>query len=138
MDFLDTDVAIQVREGRTLQEIIDRADYLRLRRIEEEVLLQTDDIPKVIATGGSAVYSETAMSLLGSLGSLVYMAAPLETLEERINNFDTRGIARQAGQSFEDLFRERSPLYQRYADVTIDCGTRTPGELVVELISLVF
>jgi shikimate kinase len=136
MDFLDTDVAIQVREGRTLQEILDETGYLQLREIEEDVLLQTDNIPRVIATGGSAIYSEAAMRLLGSVGKLVYMVAPIEVLEARINNFDTRGIARQPGQSFEDLFRERSRLYEQYANFTLDCGMRTPAGIVADLVSM--
>jgi shikimate kinase len=135
MDFLDTDIAIQVHEGKTLQQILDESNYLRLRAIEETVLLQTNDSPRVIATGGSAVYSAAAMDLLSSLGTVIYLRVPLDVLERRIDNYDTRGIARQPGQDFGDLFTERSGLYDKYADITLDCGEHIPADIVEELVS---
>jgi shikimate kinase len=123
LDFIDTDVSIQVREGRTLQNITDQQGYLALRSIEEQVLLAEDIRGKVVSTGGSAVYSEAGMAHLKQDSTVVFLDVPLAELEQRISNFNTRGIARRPDQSFEDLFEERSVLYKRYADIRIDCST---------------
>ena len=128
-DFLDTDISIQRREKRTLQEIIDREGYLRLRRIEEEVLLSLDLRDHVIATGGSAAYSERAMAHLKEKGTVVFLNVSLRVLRSRIADYDTRGIARREDQTFEDLFRERFALYARYADLAIDCRESTQEQV---------
>ena len=120
-DFVDTDVSIQVHTGQTLQEIIDTSDYLNLRRIEEAVLLNTDCHNMVVATGGSAVYSNQGMEHLQRQGTVVFLDTPLEELRRRIHNYDSRGIARRPDQTLEDVFAERQVLYQQYAGITIDC-----------------
>ena len=121
MGFVDTDVAIQVREGLTLQEILDSSDYLKLRAIEEQVLLSEKIDGKVVATGGSAVYSEIGMARLKDCATVIFLDVPLQELEKRISNFDSRGIARKPNQSFESLFEERRELYNRYADISVNC-----------------
>jgi shikimate kinase len=133
-DFLDTDVLIQVREGKTLQQIMDSSDYLQLRDIEESVLIGIDAQNSVVATGGSAVYSAAGMGQLGKNGIIVYLDVALKTLEERIKDYETRGIAKHPGQSFGDLFAERSELYKRYADVTIKCDQLAPEDVVLNVI----
>ncbi len=133
LDFLDTDVAIQVREGKTLQQIMDTSNYLKLRHIEEQVLLNTDPRGKVVATGGSAVYSEAGMSHLKQYGQVVFLDVPLRELTRRIHNYESRGIARHPDQSFSDLFDERSRLYKTYADLIIDCDARS-AQAVTELL----
>lgn len=129
-DFVDTDVLIQVREGETLQLIMDSSDYLQLRKIEESVLTHIDVNNTVIATGGSAVYSENGMAHLKKNGIIVYLETPLQTLEQRIHDYETRGIAKQPEQSFDDLFIERSKLYNQYADIVIHCDQQPPEEVV--------
>ena len=130
LDFLDTDVAIQVEAGHSLQHIIDHQGHLALRALEEKVLLQTDARNKVIATGGSAVYSDAAMAHFKNQGTIVYLAASKTLLEKRLHNYATRGIARRPDQSFEDLFTERCTLYSRYADITINCDGQDMDTLV--------
>ena len=120
--FLDTDVLIQIRTGRTLQDIVDREGYLRLRELEEQVLLDLRTKDCVIATGGSAVYSDRAMTHLKADGMVVFLDADLPTLRSRVPDFGTRGLAKRPDQTFEELFEERRPLYQRYADETIVCA----------------
>lgn len=130
LGFADTDVAIQVREGKTLQQILDQSDYMNLRSIEEQVLLTTDIDSKVVATGGSAVYSDTGMKRLRELGATVFLDVPLLELKNRIHNFEQRGIARRPGQQFADLFKERSVLYNKFADIRIPCAHLGPQEVV--------
>lgn len=132
--FVDTDVLIQLREGKTLQQIIEQSDYLALRQIEENVLLSLHHSKDVIATGGSAVYSETGMRALRASGPVIFLSVPLETLNQRIHNYEQRGIARRPDQSFADLYRERNLLYRRHADITINCENKNQQCILEELI----
>lgn len=122
LDFIDTDIIIQVRQGKTLQQISDESGYMALRRCEEQILLTVEIGGKVIATGGSAVYSEAGMARLQAIATIVFLDVSLPILMERIDNFDSRGIACRPGQNFQDIFTERSALYHHYADVRIDCS----------------
>lgn len=132
-NFVDSDVLIQVREGKTLQQIMDENDYLHLRQIEEAVLIDIDGHNMVIATGGSAVYSENAMKHLAHNGIIVYLETPLHRLRQRIRDYDTRGIARRPDQSFEELFAERTALYRLYADITLHSEQHAPEDMVAAI-----
>ena len=132
-DFVDTDVLIQVREGRTLQQIVDTEGQMELRRIEEAVLLSLKCQNHAIATGGSAVYSDAAMQHLKANGIAVFLHVEIEELRKRLSNFETRGIARRPDQTFEDLFSERHVLYKRYADLTIECMGKSQEDLSREI-----
>ncbi|SDP02666.1 shikimate kinase [Desulforhopalus singaporensis] len=127
--FLDTDILIQNREKKTLQEIIDDRGHLALRQIEEEVLLSVSCKGHVIATGGSAAYSDPAMVHLKKDGITVYLQASLEALRSRITNYETRGVARRPGQSFQELFEEREKLYNHYADIAVESSNLTQDEV---------
>ncbi len=135
-DFVDTDVLIQVVTARSLQHILDENGYLGLRDVEEKVILSLDCDNHVIATGGSAAYSDRAMHHLSGQGTIVFLDVPFEIIEQRVTDYGTRGIARREDQSFRDLFVERRPLYERYAEITLNCGTRDQDELCNELTEL--
>tara|TARA_B110000977_G_scaffold100231_1_gene131541 strand:- start:238 stop:753 length:516 start_codon:yes stop_codon:yes gene_type:complete len=137
LDFVDTDISIQVREGKTLQQITDQSGYLTLRDIEEQVLLAEKIIGKVVSTGGSAVYSEAGMAHLAQDSVVIFLDVPLAALEARISNFSSRGIARHPGQSFDDLFAERSVLYHRYANICVDCSTLSIDEVLQKTLRLI-
>ncbi|MGE3550093.1 MAG: shikimate kinase [Geobacter sp.] len=121
LGFVDTDLLIQSAAGRSLQAIVDREGYLALRQLEEQVLLGLSVNKHVIATGGSAVYSERAMAHLKTNGLVIYLDVDLATLSARIDNLGTRGLAKRPDQTLADLLHERTALYQRYADLTIPC-----------------
>ncbi|MBA1145753.1 shikimate kinase [Ectothiorhodospiraceae bacterium WFHF3C12] len=121
LGFVDTDLLIQSAEGRTLQDIVDSEGHFALRRIEERELRRLNVTHQVIATGGSAVYSPAAMDALRARGIVTYLRASLDTLNARITNQGTRGIAKGPEQSFADVYSERTPLYERYAEVIVDC-----------------
>ena len=125
LGFVDTDLLIQTRFGRTLQEILDLEGYQALRAKEEQVLLDTTAAGYVVATGGSAVYSRAGMAHLTAQGPVVYLDVPLTALEQRLDNLATRGVARPADQSLEDLFAERTALYRQYAHVVVDANLET-------------
>lgn len=124
-DFIDTDLLIQSSEQRTLQDIVDSEGHQSLRKIEEKVLLSLDLKHHVIATGGSAVYSEAAMAHLTSTGTIVFLDVDLATLEARVYNYRTRGLAKRPEQSLADLFDERAKLYTAFAEITVNCSDLT-------------
>jgi len=134
-NFLDTDVLIQTREQRSLQDIVDMNGYMALRRIEEHILVSLSCKDHVIATGGSAVYSHPAMEQLRSDGIIVFLDADLATLRSRVRDFSTRGLAKRPDQTFEDLFAERVALYVKYADITISCSGLSHEEVCAGIVS---
>lgn len=136
-DFVDTDVLIQLSAGRSLQDIVDKDGHMALREIEEKVLLGLRCNHHVIATGGSAVYSHVAMQQLKTDGIAVFLNADLGTLEQRIYNFHTRGLAKRPDQSFSDLFEERLMLYRKYADITIDSSGLSQEEVCTQIINTI-
>ncbi len=127
--YLDSDILIQLTENRSLQDIVDDDGYMVLRDIEERVLLGISCENHVIATGGSAAYSAKAMEHLKENGVVIFLNASLETLKSRIHNYETRGLAKRADQSFADLFQERFDLYTKYADLIIDSNNRSQEEV---------
>lgn len=132
--FIDTDRLIEQECQQSLQAILDQQGYLALRAIEEHVLLKAHYPNHVIATGGSAVYSEAAMRHLAQFGPILFLDLTLDQLVERVTNMDSRGIARPAHQTFADVYAERRPLYLRYADAVIDCNGKNPQALLEEII----
>ncbi|MBU0966206.1 MAG: shikimate kinase [Proteobacteria bacterium] len=136
MHFIDTDKLIRTAaQGRSLQDIVDREGYLALRRLEEKVLLELHCSNHVIATGGSAVYSQVAMAHLRKQGVIVLLEVDLPTLRARIHDFDTRGLVKRPEQTLEDLFAERSALYLQYADLSIDCRRRSPEDVSAAILA---
>ena len=133
-DFVDTDLLIQNRHNRSLQDILDRHGYLKLREFEEREILRLHASNTVIATGGSAVYSEKAMNHLRAGGKIVYLKLAAAELLKRIANFETRGIAKAKGQSFDELCQERGLLYERYAQIVVDCKNKNHEAVVDEII----
>jgi shikimate kinase len=122
MKFTDTDIAIQEKTGRLLQEIIDKDGAGAFKKIEEETILSRHFQNAVIATGGSVVFSRKAMEYLKSCGVVVYLEISFEEMERRLRNITTRGIVLVAGQSLRDMYDQRIPLYETYADITIGCS----------------
>ena len=135
LGFIDTDLLIQYREGRALQQIVDCDGYLALRRIEEEVLLALQCRDHVIATGGSAAYSMAAMQHLKANGTAVFLHADLVTLQQRVHDYATRGVAKRPDQTLADLFAERLSLYRRYADITIDSSGLNHEEVCCRIVA---
>ena len=133
-NFIDTDLLIQMRHRKSLQGIIDRFGYVTLRGMEEEVILSLDTDNTVIATGGSAVYSDQAMRHLKETGTIVYLDAEIKELLRRLGNYSMRGIAKAKEQSFEELYAERTRLYKKFADSTITVTAKTHERIVAEII----
>ncbi len=122
MDFCDTDLVIQKNTGRALQEIIDTDGVEKFLKEEEKAILTLNCENCVVATGGSVVLSEKAMQHLKKSSDIVYLKASYEEIAARINNLETRGIAFEKGQTLLDIYTQRTPLYEHFCDVSVDCN----------------
>jgi len=131
--FHDTDEHMQARERRRLQAILDAEGLDAFCRLEQAHVLELDLRAHVIATGGSVVYSEAAMERLRTGGESVYLRAEIAHLAERIDNLATRGVVIARGQTLADLYAQRRPLYERWAQVTVDCDDKTQDQVVAEI-----
>jgi len=137
MDFVDTDIVLQQRSGRKLQEIIDSEGVDGFLRAEEEIVSSLRFENCVVATGGSVVYSEKIMKSLKAQGLTVYLHASFGELKKRLRNVDSRGIVFKNGGSLEEVYSERLPLYEKYADLVTECdglGIEDCVEQIVEKI----
>ena len=121
LSFVDVDLVIQRREGALLQEILDTQGAEAFLDAEEEAVLSLQCQNAVIAPGGSAVCREKGALYLKELGRVIYLRVPLEELDRRIQDLATRGIAMAPGQGLADLMAYRGPLYEKYADLIVDC-----------------
>lgn len=122
LGFVDVDLVIQQSAGKTLHELIEEQGVEGFIATEGDALVGLDLERTVISTGGSAVYSGEAMERLAADGVVVYLRIELPALRERLSDFTERGVVmRSPGAiSLEALHDERAPLYERYADVTVD------------------
>lgn len=130
--YIDGDLLIQEKTGRGLQDIINNDGIEAFKKIEEEVLLSIDVDNAVIATGGSAVYYDSVMNHLGKKGVVVYIDVPVEDIKKRLRNIKTRGVAMAKGQTLDDLYALRKPLYEKYAEITVESNNSCTMEDTVE------
>ncbi len=121
-DFLDADLVIQQREGLLLQEILDQKGLDYFLAAEEAAILSLDCRRTVVAPGGSAICRPAEAEHLKALGTMVYLRVSEAELTRRITNLSSRGIAMQPGQTLSDVMAYRAPLYEKYADLTVDCA----------------
>jgi len=129
-DFLDSDDLIQSKEQKTLSRIILEKGLSRFLQIEESHIISLKCSNHVIATGGSVVYSQKAMEHLCKTSTIIYLSIDLDTLLTRLFDITSRGIAISPGKSIEELYKERTPLYDTYYDIKIDCCSMTAQQVV--------
>ncbi len=134
--FLDSDLLIQEKEGKLLHEIISEQGLEGFQIIEDRVNSEIRARKSVIATGGSVVYGENAMEHLRQIGKVFYLKLPYEEIEARLGDLSERGVAIKSGMSLKDLYEERKPLYEKYADVILDCEDLQIRETVKEIVRL--
>ncbi len=137
MDFVDTDLLIQQKEGVRLQNIIDKKGIEKFIEIENSVLASLNVENTIISTGGSAIYSEEGMMHLKENGIVLYIKIDLQIVIERIKDFSMRGIVIRKGDTLEDLLKERAPLYEKYADIVVNSTSADASENVEKMLSAI-
>lgn len=130
--FMDSDICIQEQQNCLLHEIIARDGLEEFLAIENRVNASLEVNNYVIATGGSAVYGAKAMEHFKQIGTIVYLKLPYEDIKKRLGDLVKRGVALRDGQTLYDLYEERVPLYEQYADIIIDCHDKEIRDIVVE------
>lgn len=132
--FTDTDIIIQQQTGKLLQEIIDTEGVSEFMSIEEEIVSSLNLENTVIATGGSVVYSEKAMHALKRNGIVIYLLVDYEELAKRLSNITTRGIVFKGSNDLHSVYEERLPLYDKYADITVNSTGKGIEDSIAEII----
>lgn len=135
MDFLDSDLLIQRSQGMRLHQIIEQVGDDGFRQIENRVNAEIQADNCVIATGGSVVYGQEAMEHLRSIGTVVYLELSCQQVQERLGDLHARGVSMKPGQTLQDLYQERVPLYEHWAHCTIHCGGLQLRQVVGKIIS---
>ena len=118
--FVDTGLLIQRKGGELLQQVLDRLGTEAFLDLEADVIAGVNCEKSVIAPGGSVVCREKGIRRLKEISTVVYLNIPCPVLEQRIQNMGSRGIAFQPGETLEDVYRYRAPLYERYADLVVN------------------
>lgn len=131
--FVDTDIIIQEKEKKLLKELIAENGIEGFWKIEEKHNAELETEHSVIAPGGSVIYGSKAMEHFKNIGVVVYLKLPCEEVERRIGDAVNRGVTLKKGWTIRDLYNERIPYYEKYADITIDEEDMTPGETVDRL-----
>ena len=131
--FLDSDLVIQQKYGKLLHELIREHGVEGFWKIENDVNAGLTCDKTVIATGGSAIYGAEAMEHLRSIGTVVYLRLTLSQIEERLGDLTERGVTLREGQDLKALYEERTPLYEKYADIIVDCSGKMLRDVVAEI-----
>lgn len=131
--FIDSDLVIQENTGKLLHELITEHGMNGFLEIENKVNAELETTKSVIATGGSVIYGEEAMEHLKEIGLVVYLKLTLESIAERLGDLQQRGVALKEGWGLKELYEERIPLYEKYADLVIDCENKSIREITEEI-----
>ena len=132
--FVDTDRLIEMHESMVLEDIKKKNGYMYIRKIEEEIIMSLGNSQKIISTGGSAVYSDKAMNYLSSISKIIFINTSLEMIKERIGFNPERGLASPSGESIDNIFIERLPLYNKWSDIEIN-GNQAISAVAEELLN---
>lgn len=135
--FVDTDLLIQNSCGKSLCDIIEEVGTDAFLKTENDVICGGNFERCVIATGGSAVYGDEAMTKLKESSVFVYLNLPLTEIERRLGDIHTRGVAMKNGTTVAELYAERKPLYEKYADIALNCSGLTAEQCVDRIIEMI-
>ena len=136
--FLDCDLIIQEKEGKLLHEIIAIEGLDGFIKVENKINASINCEKSIVATGGSAVYGEDAMAHFREIGTVVYLKCDYETIADRLGDLVARGVAMKEGQTLKDLYEERVPLYEKYADIIVDeSGCSSVRETISRLLEMI-
>jgi shikimate kinase len=133
ISFVDSDLVIQETEDRMLHELIEEYGQEGFLEIEDRVNATISPKAAVIATGGSVVYCQNAMNHLNDIAMICYLKLSYECIEDRLGDLHERGVVLKEGQTLRNLYDERVPLYEKYANMTVDCENKNIREIVMEI-----
>lgn len=136
--FVDSDIVIQQKMKKKLNELILEQGAEYFKKIENKINSGLNIKKCVVATGGSVVFGKDAMEHFKKIGTVVYLKASLDSLEKRLGDLDKRGVVHKAGETLLDIFNERSPLYEKYADIIIDENDSEISKIAMKIENALF
>ncbi len=131
--FVDSDLVIQENTGKLLHELITEHGLDGFLEIENKTNAELNVTKSIIATGGSVIYGKEAMEHLQEIGLVVYLKLSLESIADRLGDLQQRGVALKEGWGLKELYEERVPLYEKYADLIIDCEEKSIRQITEEI-----
>lgn len=131
--FVDSDLVIQEETEKLLHEIISEQGLEGFLEVENQINASLDVKRAIVATGGSVIYGKEAMEHLKEIGTVVYLKLSLKSIEERLGDLEKRGVVLKEGQTLKDLYEERIPYYEKYADIVMDCEEKGIRHITEEL-----
>ena len=132
--YIDSDSVIVAREGMRLSEIIAERGREAFLDIEAKINSELCADRCVIATGGSVIYRDCAMEMLKTKGKIVFLKLPYEVIEKRLGDLKKRGVALKDGFTLKDLYNERMPLYEKYADIIVELNGESIAKSVQKVL----
>lgn len=132
-DFIDSDLLIQKSEGMLLWQIMESVGNEGFNKIEERINSGIEAADSVISTGGSVIYGPKAMEHLREISTVVYLKVNCSTLKHRLGDLSRRGVVFEPGQTLQDLYDERTPLYEKYAHITVNVSNKTVQQAVAAI-----
>lgn len=133
-DFVDSDIVIQQQMGKRLCDILEERGLEGFLAIENRINAGLKMEKTVIATGGSVIYGKEAMEHLKSIGTVVYLRLSCDSIEQRLGDLKHRGVAIREGETLGELYEERCGLYEKYADIILDCDNLTIEETIARAV----
>jgi shikimate kinase len=134
--FVDSDERIAETTGATAAELADEEGIDAAHHLEAAVLLDALDeaAPSIVAAAASVVTDRDARARLRRDDvTVVWLRGRPGTLAVRVKPGDHRPLlADDPEPVLARLDAERTPLYERVADVTVDVDRRTPGQIAAE------
>ena len=124
-NFIDADLVIQHNEGKRLHKIIEEIGNEKFLKLENNTLANMKVHNSIISTGGSAIFGKEAMAHLKKTSTVVYLKVSYDIIEKRLGNLKRRGVILDAGQTLRDIYDIRTPLYESYADIIIECDNES-------------
>ncbi len=131
--FQDTDIAIQVHTGKTLSQLMIDIGGDALMELESDIIASLAPHRQVIATGGSAVFGKRGMDNLCACSHVVYLKVSLEELQKRVGDLVARGVVLNGCKDLSELYEQRVPLYEQYAQITVDCDGKSIDSCISEI-----
>ena len=135
--FIDTDIVIQEHENKLLKDIISSEGIDGFIEKENRIISELKAEKAVIATGGSVIYGADAMKNLSGMGTVIYLKLDYRKLRYRLGNISNRGVVIRKGQKLSDLYNERCPMYERYADIIIDENGRNIEKTIEKILEYI-
>lgn len=117
--YIDSDSVIVAREGKLLPALIEELGNEGFLELEARVNASISVTNCVIATGGSAVYRGDILEKMKENGIVVYLKISYEEVERRLGDLKKRGVVLKEGYTLKNLYDERAPLYEKYADYIV-------------------